>query len=493
MNSQLLQRPSPPRDPSLPPLRLFDPYQPQEGPASASPRKMLRRDLAANVADGAAFNLMVGLGETYIAAYMYELKASVVAIGLITTLPMLLGALLQMITPWAMRRVGSPKRWVLGAVGIQAASLLPLPLAAWCSPTLAWWVVFASMSVYWASGLAAGPAWNVWMERSIPRSIRARFFAHRVRICQLALLAGFLGGGLSLNYLKAWVDPRTVFIGMFLLSAIARVVSQRFLSMQSEVPGPLEPPVSLPELLKRLRGATMGRLLAYLLSVQVGVYIAAPFFVPYMLDVMKLTYADYAMLLSMGYLGKVVSLPWCGRFAKRFGARPLLWIGGLGIVPMSAGWLVSNDIPYLVGLQLAAGAVWAAYELAMFLMFFEAIPRSERAEWLTLYNLGNSLAIVTGSVIAALMFRGCQGELTWLVEHTLGWHLVSRWGNSMTAVFLGVFLLSTLARLVALVLLARIPRLDVHLVGMPSTRTVAVTPNAGSIEQPILPSLEETE
>ena len=46
---------------------------------------------------------------------------------------------------------------------------------------------------------------------------------------------------------------------------------------------------------------------------------------------------------------------------------------------------------YLAGVQLLSGIVWAAYELAMMLMFFEAIPRQDRTSVLTFYNWGNAI------------------------------------------------------------------------------------------------------
>ena len=52
--------------------------------------------------------------------------------------------------------------------------------------------------------------------------------------------------------------------------------------------------------------------------------------------------------------------------------------GGIGIMPVSGLWLYAHEFWQLVLIQFIAGAVWSAYELAMFLAFFEAVPRDER-------------------------------------------------------------------------------------------------------------------
>ncbi|MBC7857001.1 MAG: hypothetical protein IAF94_26525, partial [Pirellulaceae bacterium] len=64
-------------------------------------------------------------------------------------------------------------------------------------------------------------------------------------------------------------------------------------------------------------------------------------------------------------------------------------------------WVITGELLYLFVIQLLSGIAWAAYELAMALMFFEAIPRHSRTSVLAIYNFGNALALVVGSLIGA--------------------------------------------------------------------------------------------
>jgi MFS family permease len=205
--------------------------------------------------------------------------------------------------------------------------------------------------------------------------------------------------------------------------------------------------------------------------VQTAVYLAAPFFTPYMLVQLDLPYFEYMLLLSCGYLGKIMALQWAGQFAKRAGAGRLLVIGGVGIIPLSALWLVSNAMPFLIALQIVGGMAWAAYELAMLLLFFERIPREQRITMLSLYNVGNSAAIVVGALLGAG------------VMHSLG--------HDRTAYF-AVFLLSSVGRTFALLLIPRHPP-QLRVTEAPAgLRTIAVRPMAGGIERPILPAVPTT-
>src|SRR5262245_61683454 len=53
----------------------------------------LRRELRSIVADGIAYSVMVGIGETYLSAFALAMGMGEVASGLIATVPLMLGGL----------------------------------------------------------------------------------------------------------------------------------------------------------------------------------------------------------------------------------------------------------------------------------------------------------------------------------------------------------------------------------------------------------------
>jgi MFS family permease len=56
-------------------------------------------------------------------------------------------------------------------------------------------------------------------------------------------------------------------------------------------------------------------------------------------------------------------------------------------------------------IQFLGGVVWAAYELAMLLMFFESVRKEERTSILTMFNLGNSVALALGSILGGCLLK----------------------------------------------------------------------------------------
>lgn len=430
-----------------------------------APRRSPRKDLAASTGDAIGYSLMVGMGETYFAAFALALGTGQTFAGLISTLPQLGGATLQLITPWAVRRLGSYRRWVVLAVSVQAASLLLLPIAALATGGLASLLVFLAVTMYWAAGLSSGPAWNTWIEEVIPKRLRTNYFACRVRVSQFCTMLGLILGGIALQLGKAYSWQLTAFCAIFLAASACRFLSAGFLSRQSEPSGghvPLKR-VTFRQFFADRRGSG-GRLVLYLLAVQIAVQISGPFFAPFMLkDLLAgdpLAYVNYLVLVAICFLAKVVALPLWGRVAHVAGAKRLLWIGGIAIVPIAGLWLfadllegykftlpvplgyttlhwnLTGELAYLACIQALSGIAWAAYELAMALMFFEAIPKTQRTSMLAIYNFGNATALVAGSLIGAAVLQ--------LLSES---HFA----------YLCLFALSTIARMLTLLLLFATP------------------------------------
>jgi hypothetical protein len=281
------------------------------------------------------------------------------------------------------------------------------------------------------------------MEDVITPAIRANFFARRVRICQFFTMLGFVGGGLLLESGKQgdWLMP--AFVALFLIAGVSRLISAGLLASTGEP----ETSRSLirghngfAELRRRLSGHSGMHVLWFLFAMQASVQISGPYFTPFMLRKLSLGYDEFMLLVALGFVGKVVALRAWGRIADRCGAHRLLWIGGVSIVPVSGVWIglqwIAEPVPYLCVVQFLGGIGWAAYELGFFLMFSEAIPRRDRTTLLTLYNFGNSAALLVGALVGAAF-------LTWQQE-------------SYQA-FLALFGLSSAARLLSLALLRRVP------------------------------------
>jgi len=436
-------------------------------PMTEASHPHLERDLRAMTADGVAFSAMVGLGESYVPAFALAVGLGEVVSGLVATVPMLAGACLQMVTPMAVRRLGSYRRWVVLCARLQALSFVPLIIGAAMGQIGLPWVGVATVA-YWAFGMSTSPAWNAWVTSLVPLGMRARFFARRARAAQAALLGGLVVGGLALEHGRTHGVELVVFAVLFGAAMTSRLVSSGFLTAQSEAPG-LAASHRSPDaghIWERLRATGSIRVLTYLLGMNAMTHIAAPYFTPYMLGPLDLSYGRFMTLIAASFASRVAVLPLLGRLAQHRGARSALWLGGVGIVPLPLLWLVSHDFYYLLALQLFAGVAWGAIELATTLSFFEGIPESDRASVLSVFNLANAAAIALGALLGAQLF-------TWL--------------DGSAAGYAWLFAISSAGRLLTLALLRRTPAAASFPKGL-RMRTLAVRPSGVAMQRPILAS-----
>jgi len=448
----------------------------------ASPER-LRHNLAAIHIEGLAFSIMVGVGESYLPAFVLTRGMGPLVAALVATLPILLGSLIQLLSPTLLAKIGSYRRFVIITAALQALAMLWLCLLTQLTE-LKPWMIFPPATLYWAGGLAAGPAWNAWVEQIVPTRLQPGFFARRGRLCQAGILAGLITGGLLLKIDTHWSKALDVFGMLFALGSLARWISTWMLARQCEALGQRSLEIQQAEIqqigrhgmgniwrLWREPGPT-GRFITFILLMQGSVHLAGPYFTPYMIGYLKLDWLTYMFLLSLCFLGKMISLPWAGKLAARWGSERLMWVGSLGIVPISALWAVDDSVIFMACLQVLSGLVWGCYELGLLLQFFRQIPRERRIATLTLYNLGNSAAMVLGLMVGA-----------WLL---------GQFGKTPEA-FLWVFACSSACR--AMVLLC-MPHGKQAIRGSSDalhlwlSRTIAVRPMSGSMERPILSAMD---
>jgi MFS family permease len=349
---------------------------------------------------------MVGFGETYIPAFALAVGAGEILSGLVTTLPMMAGGLLQLFSSSASHWARSRRRWVVATAAGQGLAFFILAAGAACAWMPAW-LLFAVATLYWATGLATGPAWNSWIDTLIPARLRAGFFARRTRLAQAALVLGIVLGGFALNRFANSDQLLPAFAFIFTAAGVARLLSAAALACQREpiLPRSADRPPTLMRSLRDLRSSPVRHLFRFLLAIQASVYISAPFFNAYMLVRLELSYGEYLVVLATAYVAKVVALSFLGGVARRIGVWKLLAIGSVGIVPLPSLWVVSGEIWYLLAVQVLSGIAWAMYELGMFLVLFDAIPAEKRTPYLTLFNAGNVTAIAIGSMGGVLFMN----------------------------------------------------------------------------------------
>lgn len=361
------------------------------------------RSLKLSLIDAFLYSLMVGVGETYLPAYVLSVGLSEIYAGLLASLPLLSGALIQLLAPRGIDTIGSTKNWIVLSTTVQACAYLPLIyFSMYHAPEF--WTLFLILTLYWGAGFAAAPAWNYWMGHLVPKDVSSKFFSRRARILQTGILTGLILGGIALHNKILVGSMTSVFAGMFLLAFICRLLSSLTLSRKNfastwEVPKTM----SLLDTWKLFwRKKQQNRFFVFLFFYQISIFISSPFVAPYMLAQVKMDYGGYMGAIAALMIGKIIALWFLEKMKnQRQGFDLLIW-GLISVSPLPALWAFGTNYWFIVGLQIASGMAWACLEVGLMLIFFKDLSAEEKIPFLTFYNLLNSIGIIVGTGVGAL-------------------------------------------------------------------------------------------
>ncbi|MCB9604322.1 MAG: MFS transporter [Sandaracinus sp.] len=432
-------------------------------PTTSPPSR--RAALRWSVVDGALHAVMLGTSETYLGALAVELGHRDVALSLLGTVPLLVGALAQLASPHLVRAFGSEKRFVVTCVVLQALAHLGF-LAIALSGSTSLPALLATKTVYWASGMIIGPAWNAWMARLVPPKLRAPYFARRNMTTHAAMLLAFFASGFVIENARSLRGNALLGFGLLYAVAMTARLGSAFALARKASFVPPGPPPPRPRLGQVIR-AGRWRVALYAAAMLFGAQLAIPFFTPYMLRELGLDLTEYAMLSSCSILAKAIAF----RLWKRAKLEPvaMLALSGALIALTPFVWYLTPDLRVIVLAQVVGGVAWAGYDLASLELLMGDAPAEGQVEF---FAMAASLAAIT-QVAGALLG---------------GWAL-----RAGTFDYATVFLASSIGRASALLfVLPLLPvRKTMRRVRM-AIRIVGVRPSTGAIATPALPEEDES-
>jgi len=220
-------------------------------------------------------------------------------------------------------------------------------------------------------------------------------------------MIGLLGGGLALEFCDDALKLKC-YAGVFALALIARLASVYHISFQSRDRIELSPAerVRVRDMFKSLFSErTYRSMFLFLFVFNSVVFLSAPFVTPYLLKARSLNYFDFTMTLAALFVGKVLFLSVARRAIEKIGLRWVFIIGTIGVSPLPGLWPYLDSLAEFCALQFFSGGMWAFFEVALTLIFFDRVKEEHKIAVLSLYNLVNTLALVLGAAIGAQYLR----------------------------------------------------------------------------------------
>lgn len=401
---------------------------------------------------------MVGLGEMYVGACAIFLGAPDSLVALLGTIPVFLGAVVQLVTPIIIDRTGRRKRLFVAGACVQALSWIAMVAAVAVPREVGVWLLLAGFAVYFSAVHFTVPAWMSVMGDLVPPEIRGRYFGARNALAILMQALATAVGGAGLSVYAAHGHEALGFGVVFAGAMLARCLSTYQLSRMWEPPYTQrqEDRFTFWQFVRRLPESNFAKFVFFVASLNAGAHMSGSLMNIYLLRGLKYSYWEFTILTAAVVLVQIPASLFWGRLADRFGNKKVLVATSAVIAALPVMWMASRHVVWALLMQLLGGFAWAGFNQSVGNFLFDAVTPAKRARCTAYMNLLTNTGVLVGGMAGA-----------WLAEH-----MPDRIGPvALGHAFWGIFILSTVLRLgVLMVFLPRIrevrdvPRISV--VGM---------------------------
>ncbi len=444
--------------------------------APAIPRKRVsvRQSLYASTTDGGLAAVFTNITSGILLTnFLLDLGADAVEIGMVASLPAIanllqpLGALLSNRTT-SRHQYGMwiflPARlvWLLLLVGIifvdrTERSAEPL--------------IYLTLVLVFISNLLAAfgsASWMSWLAALVPPRLRGRYYSVRNIVSNLAnLLCLPVASFLVSHWWGSEVAGYGVILGIGIVSGLASLGCQHFMiDIDPQQYRDREPHESLfAGLLAAVKDPNVVMFLTYFALWGFAVNLSTPFFNLYMLDNLAVDITWVTLFSSIYTIANMAMMLVWGRLSDRFGNRPILMCTGVIIALVPLFWLMTGwqqvraDLwIYLAIFHLIFGAMWSAIDLCNNNLQISITPIQHHATFFAIAAAVAGVSGALGTTVGGILVQADCYEGMW-----------------------GVFALSAMLRLVALIPLLFVDERGAIAGRMPSFSLVEVVPILGEI------------
>ncbi len=430
---------------------------PQPIPLAKLAKGLIRSSLEASTADGIFAAVYSNVtGGVLLTNFVMDLGASPTQIGLLASIPLIANLLQPLGAYWSEQLTS--RHWYCLGVYIPSRLLwllllLGLGLLHWdyIEPQMLIVGTLAIAFLSYGVGALGSAAWLSWMAVLVPKRLRGRYFGLRNSAANLTTLITVPLMGLAITrWPSGAVDGFGILLGVAIAFGLISLAfqnsmadinpkSQQLLSKPQETLPLNNAPTDLALKVEEPIQAQQSNFWIFLLYFSGWMFafsLSAPFFNLYMLDNLNLPISQVTLYNSLMAGANLLMLMIWGRLADRMGNRVVLAIAGIILALTPVLWLFvgagSRSLwLWLPLLHVVMGGTGAAIDLCNNNLQIGVAPLRKQSTYF-------------GWMAAAAGISGALGT-------TLGGYCAEHWTQGG---LLGVFILSSICRVVALIPLA---------------------------------------
>ncbi|MFH2204383.1 MAG: MFS transporter [Elusimicrobiota bacterium] len=348
---------------------------------------------------------MTGFVEGYIVPFALLLRAGGMEIGLLRSLPALVGALTQVRAADIVNFVGSRKAVVTACALVQVVCLLLMAGCVFLERDAALWTFVLLVVLFTTAGTLSGPPWTSMMGEYLPPSKRGEFLGWRSRLVGISLTGFSLLGGFILAFSG---DGRgRGFALLFLAAAGARLASWMQLRRMHEPSRSASPQegFSFYRFLRKTPSSNFARFTLTCALLMFGTHLSSPFFAPYMIEQLGLGYIKYTVVISAGTFALYTSMSRWGRWADYLGGISVVRSGMVMIPLIPLLWCATANPIWLAFFEVFSGFAWAAYGMGTGTFLYDAVSPEKRTRCAAYFAATIGLAQCLGAVTGGWLYE----------------------------------------------------------------------------------------
>ncbi len=365
------------------------------------------KSLRYSIWDGIFYFLMVGCGESFFIPFGLFLGANIFQIGLLSSFPLLLGALAQILSQRIAKLFKSRKKFVVTGASLQAC-ILPVVVILLFNQQLDTALFIGLICFYQVCGLVIVPSWTSWMGDLVPEDSRGRYFGFRNRITGLFSIVSMVLAGYLLSDWDANPEKKIWGFSILFFSAfIFRLISCWFLQLKWEPNAGDQAGQYFKgwAILTQREFKNFRVMASFISGKSFLVYLASPFFIPYMFDVLKMSYMEFTLTQIAIMAAKYSSMTFWGRLCDKYGNKKVLILGSSGLPLVPLLWITTNNFYVILVIQVFSGIIWSAIELSSFNVTMDNTPPKSRVSGVGMLNALNGTAIFFGALIGSFLIE----------------------------------------------------------------------------------------
>jgi MFS family permease len=367
--------------------------------------KKVEKSLRFSIYDGIFASGMVGFASEFFSPFLISIGATARQIGILSAVPNLIASLLQIKSAEMTDLIGSRKKTLNIFVLMQAIMLAVIALFILQDRVNVNFFIFM-VTLFVSFGAFATPAWGSLMSDLVPEDIRGRYFGTRNMIIGFVTVITMLLGGVIIHSFEN-AQITVGFSLVFMLAFSCRIISLFYIRKMYE-PVPAWKPgkgFTFFTFLANIKSNNFTRFVVAVSLMNFSVNIAAPFFAVLMLRELQFSYLLYTGIVTTGNAVVFLTMRRWGIHADRVGNIKIIKATSLFISIIPLFWIIDRNPVYLMFIQMAAGFLWAGFNLSASNFVYDSVPSHERTKSIAYFNVINGCAIFAGAITGGILVK----------------------------------------------------------------------------------------